>query len=138
MAADALLDRSVIPRARPAAKAVLALVLWANSAVTSILCAAWIEAQLTGASTPLSWIIGVTLTVLLSVAQVFTKDASAGGYLVALFPDVLTTAVQHQRWLVPVLRVLLGEVGFWLALIVAAIIGWYSARLPERLLFSRR
>jgi hypothetical protein len=72
------------------------------------------------------------------VAQVFTKDASAGGYLVALFPDVLTTAVQHQRWLVPVLRVLLGEAaGLLSGLALAALIGWYSARLPERLLFGR-
>lgn len=132
-----LLDREIVKRRRPLAKAVMALILWSNSAITMALCCAWVEQQLTGRDTPTGYAVGVVITVILSMVQIFTKDANTGWYLVALIPGVATTAVQHARWLVPVLVILLGTVAGWsIALSLAILIGWYSERLPERMLFG--
>ncbi len=133
-----ILDRNVIQRARPIAKGILALLLWSNSAVTTILCCQWAEQQITRTTTPASWAIGLAITVILTVAQIFTKDADGLWYLVSLVPDVATTAAQHQRWLVPVLSVLFGGLaGMLSGWTIALLLGWFSARLPERLMFGR-
>lgn len=139
MAAEhGLLDPSVVIRARPLAEGLFALLLWSNSAITTVLCCQWVEQQLMQTTSPASWAVGIALTVVLTVAQIFTKDANWGGYVVALLPDVATTALQHQRWLVAVLTVLLGTAaGILLGWTLALLVRWYSARLPERMLFGR-
>lgn len=134
-----LLDRAVVRRTRPVAKALLAALAWANSGVTMVLCIMWLETQLTAApATWISYVVGLLLTILLTIAQVYTKDAHIGGYAVALLPDVATTSVQHARWTIDVGIILFGPViGFYGGAAAALLIGWYSARLPERLIFGQ-
>jgi hypothetical protein len=134
-----LLDPAVVDRSRPLLKAVLAAVGWANSWATTTLSAMWIEQQITGQATWVSMVIGAIVAIVLTVGQVYTLRASGGGYLFCLLPDVGLTAIQHQRWLVPIFRLLLGEWGGLLVgWLLALWIGERSARLPERLVFGRR
>lgn len=138
---QAPLDRTVIVRTMPLARAILAVVCWINSALTSALCGAWIESQLTNAVTPwygLGGQIAVGIAVLLSFAQVYTRQARHfGGYTLAVVPDLGTTAIQWTLWINPALRTLLGDVPGWtVAIVIATGIGWFSARWPEQALFG--
>lgn len=134
-----LISRATLHRTRPFFKAVLSIMGWANSAVTTVLCALWVEQQVTGRTSWIGWVAGFTVALVLTVGQIYTAGVSFGGYVACLLPDVLMTAAQHQRWLVVIMRVFFGRtVGAILGWIGALIIGYYSARLPERLTFGDR
>lgn len=135
-----ILEPEFLDTMMPWAKALVAAVGWMNSGGTTVAAALWVEQTVWQQTTQYGWIVGIALAVLLSAAQVFTKDRSAGGYLAALLPDVAITAWQHYRWwLRTIWVVLLGPVaGVLLAVVCSIAIGWWSARLPERMMFGKK
>jgi uncharacterized membrane protein YedE/YeeE len=136
-----LLGSKVLDRTRPFFAALLSAAGWSNSWVTTTMAAIWLEQQLTvhGNATWVSWVVGITIAVTLTLGQIYTLGQSRGGYLFCLLPDVALTAVQHQRWLVPLIKFFFGDIiGFIGGWAGAITIGWFSARLPERIVFGRR
>ncbi len=137
--ANYLIDRKVLHNTRPFFQTLLAIVLWANSLGTTIFCAMWVEQRMMGAYSWIGAAVGVIVAVVLTLVQIYTADVSPGGYLVALLPDVVLTAAPHYVWLYIIASFFFGNIaGILLAGIGAAVLGYFSARLPEKLVFGAR
>lgn len=134
-----LIDREVLNRTRPLFKAILAVLGWGNSLSTTVFCVLWVEQQLTGSYSWIGGTIGAVLAVALTLAQIYTSDSSPGGYVVSLLPDMVLTAAPHYLWMVIVTSFFFGSIaGPLLAGACALALGFWSARLPERLVFGTR
>lgn len=134
-----LIDRRALRPLRKVGAVFVIAAGWANSGVTTIASVAWVESIVAGQLSWVTWVVGGAIAVILSVGQVLTKDESGPWYMACLLPDVGLTALQHYiRWAYPVGSVLFGPWGGGLvAGLVSVAIGWFSARLPERLLFGK-
>lgn len=136
-----LLGRKTLDEARPWGQALLSVAALANSLITTVACA--VDAR--NLARPdfnigVTIVIGVILAFSLTVAQVLTSDVSTLGYLIALTPDALMTAIQWREWfLVPLFNALMpGLGGVAMAWTVAILIGLVSAYIPERMIFGKR
>jgi hypothetical protein len=155
-AEQTLIPRKTLDDTTPMAKAALAILCWANSIGTSALTGAQIQLAVlrhNHPGMPTGWpaagvIIGAAFQLILTFAQVYTAERSPTGYKVALAPDALMTAFQWGQWLLyPVLIALLSLIlppivalGIAVAgaIVGSWVIGVWSAKLPERLVFGPR
>lgn len=133
----AFIDRSTLHRTRPMFKFLLALVGWSNTFGAAMIGGMWIEARLMGSGGWIGASAGFFVALCFTLGQVYTSDAAPGWYLFCLTPETLWTAIQHQRWAVPTFEVFFGDVvGLMLAWSLALGIGYYAAKLPERMIFG--
>jgi hypothetical protein len=155
-AEQTLIPRKTLDDTTPMAKAALAILCWANSIGTSALTGAQIQIAVLRHNHPgmptgfpvTGVIIGSAFQLILTFAQVYTAERSPTGYKVALTPDALMTAFQWGQWLLyPVLIALLSLVlpsiialGIAIAgaIVGSWVVGVWSAKLPERLVFGPR
>jgi hypothetical protein len=151
-----LVDRTVLDKTTPRAKAGLALLCWANSITTSMATGAQLQLvvfhhQNPGIDAPMPMIgilAGFALQALLTFGQVYTAERSRTWYRVCLTPDAAMTAFQWAQWIFyPIAIALLslvlsGQVALFGALAIAGLAAWavgvYSAQLPERMIFGQR
>lgn len=145
-----LLPRQVLERSLPRVKALAAAAGWGNSLVTGVLTGAQLQQAIWAhdhPGVPGPWpLTGVLLGVLLSigctVGQVFTIDRHTMAYRVFLAPDVATTAWQWWYWMFePLSRIVPEDLRRWVVpilLLIPFMIGVFSAKLPERIVFGPR
>lgn len=151
-----LIGRESLDRTTPTAKAAAAVLGWANSIGTTVLTGIQIQNAVhrhynpgVDAPFPLAGILaGFALQALLTFGQIYTAERSVWGYRLCLAPDAALTAWQWGRWLLyPVFIALLSLVlsptwAMIAALTVSSVIAWiigvYSAKLPERMVFGQR
>lgn len=155
--AQTLRSRDSIDHSLPLARAALAILCWVNSYLASGITLAEVETltwrfQHPGLDAPpLAWkgfVIGLALQAILTAVQVYSAERNPRTYFISLLPDAGMTMYQWWQWLLwPTSLALASQalppVGAWwaaLALSVSAgwIIGVYSARLPEVLVFGPR
>lgn len=136
-----LLDRKTLEEARPLGAAILSVFALANSMVTTVACAIDIR-DIARPDLHVLWalVIGLVVACGLTAAQVLTSDVTTIGYLIALAPDAIMTAVQWREWLLTPLfnAVMPGMSGVATSWLVALIVGLVSAYIPERMIFGRR
>jgi hypothetical protein len=155
-AEQVLIPRETLDKTTPTAKAVLAILCWANSIGTTALTGMQIQNAVhnhyhpgTTAPIPIAGIVaGFVLQVILTAGQAYTAERSVWGYRICLAPDAALTAWQWGRFIMyPISIALLSLVlsATWAmvaSLIIASIVSWmvgvYSAKLPERMVFGQR
>lgn len=151
-----LIKREALDKSTPTAKAVLAVLCWMNSIGTTALTGIQIQRAVhqhysPGTAAPFPWagiLAGFLFQLLLTFGQIYTAERSAWGYRLCLAPDAALTAWQWgQLALYPVTIALLSLVlpatpALLLALTLSATAAWmigvYSAKLPERMVFGQR
>jgi hypothetical protein len=132
-----LFNRSRVRAYLPWYKAVISLIGWSNSAITTVLCVVWAVEFVTKADAPMvAYVGGFVLAFLLTLGQIML---GGWGYVACLAPDIGMTAAQHQRWMSVIARYFLGAMyGSIVGWVCATALGYWSARLPEHWTFGRR
>lgn len=156
LAGRSLRSRDSLDRLLPYAKAVLAALCWVNSFGASGVTCAQVELavwhhQYGAALAPLPWrgfVIGLLVQVLLTAVQIWTAERAPRVYLLTLVPDAGMTTYQWWQWLLwPVAialttLVLPAQQAWWASVAMCLVLGWiigvYSAKLPEVLVFGQR
>lgn len=136
-----LLERKTLDEARPIGAAILSGVAFIISIATTVACVIDVrDIARPDVSIVYAVLIGFIIAIGLTVAQILTSDVTTIGYLIALAPDAIMTALQLREWLLTPLfnAVMPGGGGIAMSWLVGLMIGIISAYIPERLIFGKR
>ncbi|KPL90003.1 hypothetical protein [Herpetosiphon geysericola] len=136
-----LLGRKTLDEARPIGAAILSGVAFIISIATTVACVIDVrDIARPDVSIIYAVLIGFIIAIGLTAAQILTSDVTTIGYLIALAPDAIMTALQLREWLLTPLfnAIMPGSSGVAISWLVGLVVGIISAYIPERLIFGKR